>query len=271
LTTSTAAGGVRLLERDAALAASSAAVVLGELATSGASKRLAVPPFSPEAVVHLAEPYGVDAGELHRSAGGNPFFVSEVLESGPGEIPPTIRDAILARASRLSPAARAVLGPAAVFPEHAEVWLLEAVAGESFGALDDCIAAGILVPDADGVAYRHELARAAIEESLSPHRRLELHRDAIAALLLQPGGSASSARAGSCAGRARRRSGTLRTWPRARSRCSLVADRLPNVEIARRLFLLRRTLDHHVSAILRKLGARRRSQASAEATRRGIV
>ena len=169
-------------------------VVLGELATSGAAERLGVPPLSPEAVARLAGPRGVDAEELYRSTGGNPFFVTEVLESGTGEIPPTVRDAVLARASRLSPAARTVLDAAAVFPEHAEVWLLGAVAGAALDALDECIAAGILAPEADGVAYRHELARAAIEESLSPHRRLDLHRAAVAALVAGPDGAPDAAR-----------------------------------------------------------------------------
>jgi DNA-binding CsgD family transcriptional regulator/tetratricopeptide (TPR) repeat protein len=168
-------------------------VVLGEVARSDAA-RLRLEPLSPAAVARLAEPHEVDGGELYRSTGGNPFFVSEVLAAGQGEIPQTVRDAVLARASRLSAPARTILDAAAVFPVHTETWLLEALEGETVASLDECVASGMLRPQAEGVAFRHELARIAIEESLSPHQRLRLHREALAALVHQPNGVADPAR-----------------------------------------------------------------------------
>jgi DNA-binding CsgD family transcriptional regulator len=51
---------------------------------------------------------------------------------------------------------------------------------------------------------------------------------------------------------------------------SLVAQRLRNVEIAERLHLTEKTVDHHLSAILGKLGVRSRTEAAAAAAELGI-
>jgi len=49
---------------------------------------------------------------------------------------------------------------------------------------------------------------------------------------------------------------------------ALLADGLRNAEIAKRLIVSEKTVDHHVSAILRKLGVRSRGEAVAQAARR---
>ncbi|HEU4978679.1 MAG TPA: AAA family ATPase [Solirubrobacteraceae bacterium] len=51
---------------------------------------------------------------------------------------------------------------------------------------------------------------------------------------------------------------------------ALVCDGLRNAEIAQRLVVSGKTVDHHVSAILRKLGVRTRGEASARALKLGL-
>jgi hypothetical protein len=83
--------------------------LLGELATTTAVRRLRSAPLTPEAVGQLAAPHGIDGRELYEKTGGNPFFVVEVLAGESEEIPATVKDAVLARAMRLSPSAREFL------------------------------------------------------------------------------------------------------------------------------------------------------------------
>jgi hypothetical protein len=52
----------------------------------------------------------------------------------------------------------------------------------------------MLTATADGVSFRHELARMAIDETLAPHRRAALHRAALAALAAPPAGAPDPAR-----------------------------------------------------------------------------
>ncbi len=157
--------------------------LLGGLPRDASISRLKLRPLSPAAVNRLAATARVDADELYRKTAGNPFFVTEALASAHDEqIPPTIRDAVLARAARLSSDARALLDAVAVARPQAELWLLEAVSPAHLGALGECLASGMLARENGSVAFRHELARLAVEDSIAPDRSLHLHRLALAAL-----------------------------------------------------------------------------------------
>ena len=193
-------------------------IVLGELGTNERASRLKLTPLSPAAVAKLAQPHGVDDVELYRKTGGNPFFVVEAIAAGGEEIPDTVRDAVFARQAQLSPAAKDLLGVVAVVPPRAELWLLETLAGDDIGALDECLASGMLRVEAGGVTFRHELARLAVEDSTSPTRKLDLHGRALAALASRPETAVDLARLAHHAEEARDVDAVLRYAPAAGAR-----------------------------------------------------
>jgi DNA-binding CsgD family transcriptional regulator/tetratricopeptide (TPR) repeat protein len=161
-------------------------IVLGEMSASEGILRIGVPALSAAAVAELAAPHGIDGAELYRKTAGNPFFVTEVLAADDSAIPRTVQDAVFARVARLSPAARRLVEAVAVVPMIVEIPLLNALHPEGLDALEECIASGVLGAHGAGIAFRHEIARIAVEESLPPHRHVALHGAALAALSAMP-------------------------------------------------------------------------------------
>jgi DNA-binding CsgD family transcriptional regulator len=161
-------------------------LVLGDLATAPAVHRLSLPPLSEKATERLANISGRDVAALHRLTGGNPFFLTEVLAAEAETVPASVGDAVLARAARLSPDARAVLDIAAVIGSTVDSDLLLHVAGPVLDEVDECIARGLLRGTGDGIAFRHELTREAILAALAPLRRRLLHARVLAALRAAP-------------------------------------------------------------------------------------
>lgn len=141
-----------------------------------------LPPLSVDAVRQLASGAAVDAEGLHRAAAGNPFFVTEVVAAGGGELPVTVRDAVLARVRRLPAQAAQVVRAASVLGLRGEVGVLLAVAGVGPAGLDDCVACGLLHRDGDFAEFRHELAQRAVLQSIPASERAELHARALPAL-----------------------------------------------------------------------------------------
>ena len=166
-------------------------VVLGEVVRTPG--RITVDPLSKAAVAELAAPHHVDAEELYARTGGNPFFVTEVLATDGQTVPATVRDAVLARAARLTDAARALLDAISVIPGGCELWLLDELASEQVEHLAECVASGIVAAVNAGVAFRHELARLAIEESVPADRKRALHRRALSVLGAGPVSEADAA------------------------------------------------------------------------------
>jgi DNA-binding CsgD family transcriptional regulator/tetratricopeptide (TPR) repeat protein len=157
-------------------------VVLGDLATQRSTRRMGLPPLSVSAVAALAGPHGADAAELHRVTGGNPFYVSEILEAGWPSIPPTVRDAVLARLFRTEYGTRELIEASAVIGPRVDPGLLAALTPDPGPAIGAALGTGILMADGPGLRFRHELVRMAVEASIPPHRTTELHKRLLTAL-----------------------------------------------------------------------------------------
>jgi len=145
--------------------------------------RVPLEPLSEDRVVQEAEHAGRDPRLVRRLAGGNPLLVTELLKDDVSSVPTAVQDLILERLRQLPLAARDLAHLVSVVPTRADPAVLE----NQPEAVDACIAAGVLVPAGDGVAFRHELLRTAVESSLSPTRRAAMNARALATLATVPG------------------------------------------------------------------------------------
>jgi hypothetical protein len=91
-------------------------VVMGDLVTVPGVVRMQLAPLTMSGVRRLVDEAGsqIDPAQLYARTGGNPFYVTEVLAAASEDVPGTVRDAVMARNSRLSQAARHAMAAAAV-------------------------------------------------------------------------------------------------------------------------------------------------------------
>ena len=130
----------------------------------------------------MAAGSSLDAAELYRVTDGNPFYVTEVMQTGLDRVPQSAQDAVLARAAQLGPPARGVLYVAALIGATVEPWLLERAASTTPDMVDDLAESGLLVADGAALRFRHEIARRAVEEAIPGHRLPAIHARILAAL-----------------------------------------------------------------------------------------
>ncbi len=148
---------------------------------AGASVFVNLAPLSEEAVAALA---GDDANEIYAVTAGNPFYVTELLASRTApDLPPSIANAVLGRASRLDPKARRLVELVSVVPARVRTSLLDAVMPGWADAAEEPERRQLLEVDATYVRFRHELARHAIQSSIPSAARRRLHGEILEALL----------------------------------------------------------------------------------------
>jgi DNA-binding CsgD family transcriptional regulator len=161
-------------------------VLAGDLASAPAVGRISVSNLSQTSVTALSRGTGIDSVQLYRDTAGNAFFVTEVISNESSALPPTIADAVMARVARLSDPARRTLEAAAVVGRRIEPALLLSMQSADAAGLDECVSDGILRFEPPHYTFRHELARQALLESLSPRRRSGLHAEALGMLRQWP-------------------------------------------------------------------------------------
>lgn len=160
--------------------------VLGELASQRATRRIALPALSLGAVEQLSVESGLRPDDVYRLTGGNPFYVTELLRGTSTILPRSANDVVLARVAALDPPARALLDALAVAGTACDVptmtAMLDAGVDEVSASAQACIDTGVLVSEVDGLGFRHEIARLAVESAIPAHHRIELHRQLLLVL-----------------------------------------------------------------------------------------
>ena len=147
-----------------------------------------------------APPAAELAQRIHARSGGNAFFVEElaaVADTGgqaDGELPPSLRDTLLARIELLGEPTQQVLRVLAVAAAAVPDPLLAEVAAlgeaELLAGLREAVSAHVLLVDAGDGAYgfRHALVKEAVYAELLPGERTRLHARFAAALAGRDGG-----------------------------------------------------------------------------------
>jgi DNA-binding CsgD family transcriptional regulator len=170
---------------------------LAELDRGRRVERLELARFGPaEVAAQLAGIQGAPvpaelAGRIHARSGGNAFFVEELAATAGGaerELPPSLRDTLLARIELLAEPTQQVLAVAGAAGARVEHDLLAEVAAlpeaELLAGLREAVSAHVLLADAgDGTyGFRHALVKEAVYAELLPGERTRLHARFAAAL-----------------------------------------------------------------------------------------
>jgi DNA-binding CsgD family transcriptional regulator len=148
--------------------------LLGDVARSPDAVCVPLRPLSRDAIVAMIGSRAVDAGEIEAITGGNAFFVSEVLSGDDGEVPSTVRDAVLARTVGLDPDVRDFLDLLACAPAAIPDRALPAL-GVGLRPLRALAETGLIERGRRGIAFRHELCRLAVASAIPPGGEVALH------------------------------------------------------------------------------------------------
>ena len=149
--------------------------VLGQMPPDSFA-RLQLTPLSRYAVEKMAIEKGYKGEDVYSIAGGNPFYVNEILASYNVGIPDSIKDSILSSYNRLDEKTKQAWQILAVLPTGLEVKYLEKMDPSYAMAIHSGTGLKILIIKENLICFKHELYRRTIEASLSPILRMELNK-----------------------------------------------------------------------------------------------
>ncbi len=155
--------------------------LLGDVARSPDGTSTTLRPLSTEAIGTMVEGRSVDPVWLRAVTAGNPFFVVEMIDYEGGEIPRTVRDAVLARTTGLTAGTWDLLHLLACAPEAIGDRLLVPL-GIGLEPLRMAGDAGLIQRAPRGVEFRHDLCRMAITSTIPPGGEAGFHRRLLDAL-----------------------------------------------------------------------------------------
>ncbi|WP_405059109.1 AAA family ATPase [Kribbella sp. NBC_01505] len=155
--------------------------LLGAL-NSAPTLRLKLASLSPVAVASLASGTRWDADELFTLTGGNPFFLTEALASS-DTVPAGVVELVLSRMRGLDRDGLELLEQLAVIPTSVDRQLIAGLLGDRDRALEEVERRGLLNGFGDGVSFRHEIARRAVEQATSKLQRRRLNQNVVRLLL----------------------------------------------------------------------------------------
>ncbi|WP_200954945.1 helix-turn-helix transcriptional regulator [Aeromicrobium sp. Root236] len=152
----------------------SARRLLGDIASLDGLTQVALQPLSVDSVRTLLEGTGLEPERVHAITGGNPFFAAEVAKEPDLPLPNSVRDAVLAHTSEVEPNDFEVLQLIATAPDRLDDRALPLL-GVDLPTLRRLDATSLLTRTDDGIVFRHELARQAVETTIPPGGGSRLH------------------------------------------------------------------------------------------------
>ena len=149
--------------------------ILGQL-NPDSFMRMQVLPLSKQAVEKLAHEKGYNGEDVYKITGGNPFYVHEIMAHYSRGVPESIKDSVLAAYNLTEPKTREVWDLVSVIPTAIEIKYLEKLEPQYANAIEVCIDRQILFDNEGIISFKHELFRTTVETSLSPLKRILLHK-----------------------------------------------------------------------------------------------